>query len=61
MCACIHILLCLSLVSADTPGYRVILHFGFFSCVFPIYLPQTCHTQGEQKEAKLSTNMAFRK
>lgn len=45
---------CLSPVSADRPGYRVILHFGFFSWVFSIYLPQTCHTQGNQEEVKLT-------
>lgn len=58
-CECVS--KCLSLVSTDTPHYRVILHLSFFSCVFLIYLPQTCHTQGDHEEIKLSTNMAFRK
>lgn len=61
---CMHLYTSVSVrlrVSADMPAYRVILHFGFFSCVFPIYLPQTCQTQGDQEKVKLRTNMAFRK
>lgn len=63
MRACICILLWVHVfgVSADMPGYRVILHFGFFSCVFPIYLPQTCQTQGDHEKVKLRATMAFRK
>lgn len=55
---------CLSLVSTDMTVTEVTESFftlvSFLVC-FPIYLPQTCHTEGDQEEVKLSKNTAFRK